>query len=206
MGSHDSVQATMQRLCRAITQLVPPINARLRGPAAPDDIASAEHALGLSFPRDLTSLLLCHNGQHFFDSDAGYGDPLIPMMRHAATGQRNSHYWLAGAEEVVEQTLRYREEDPWYRDEPFETHGPVRYHDRFLFVTNSENADCLVLDLLPEPGGVVGQVVLFCTQAPQLMVLAPRLETFLQSLTVDYENGRFQHSPCEYFVSYIEAA
>lgn len=62
-----------------------------------------------------------------------------------------------------------------------------------------------MIDLVPESGGVVGQVVLFSTQSPELIVLAPDLETYLQSLAADYKKGRFQHSPCEDFISYVEA-
>lgn len=205
MSSLASMQSTIRAVCRAIEVLHPPINPRLRSPANEEEIRSAEKSLGLAFPEDVKHFLLCHNGQDFYSSVSGYGDPLIPMMRHRAKGQAYSHYWLCGVKEIVENTLGYRDDRQWIQEERFETIGPARYHDQFLVFTATENADCLVLDLLPEPGGVVGQVVLFSTQAPEIIVLAPDLETFLQSLAADYKKGRFQHNPCDYFVSYVES-
>ena len=205
MSSFASMQSTIRGLCHAIEGLAPPITPRFRPPANAEEIRSAEKALGLEFPADLKYFLLCRNGQDFFSSTSGYGDPLIPMMRQPPNGDGYSHYWLGGTEEIVERTLRYRHEYPWFQEELFDTRGPARYHDHFLVFTGSENADCLVLDLLPEPGGVVGQVVLLSTQAPQILVLAPDLETLLQSLAADYKKGRFKYNPCDYFVSYVES-
>jgi cell wall assembly regulator SMI1 len=200
------MQLTMRGLCNAIEKLHPPIKPRLRAPASEEEIRSAEKSLGLAFPDDLRHFLLCHDGQDFYSSANGYGDPLIPMMRQPATGGGYSHYWPCGAREIVECTVRYRDELDCFPQAEFDAFGPARYHDQFIVFTESENADCLVVDLLPEPGGVTGQVVLFCTQSPQIIVLAPDLETFLQTLAADYKNGRFRHSPCEYFVSYAESS
>jgi cell wall assembly regulator SMI1 len=200
------MRSTIRGLCDAIEKLHPPINPRLRAPASKDEIRSAEESLELAFPDDLRHFLLCHDGQDFYSSASGYGDPLIPMMRQPATGGGYSHYWLRGTREIVECTARYRHDLDCFRQSEFETFGPARYHDQFIVFTDSENADCLVIDLLPEPGGVVGQIVLFCTQSPQILVLAPNLETFLQSLATDYKQGRFVQIPCEYFVSYGEPA
>lgn len=42
----------------------------------------------------------------------------------------------------------------------------------FESMRSARNArHCLVIDLVPESGGVVGQVVLFSTQSPELIVL-----------------------------------
>lgn len=205
MSTFESMQSTIRGLCEAIARLNPPINPRLRAPATEEQISTAAKKLGLAFPTELKHLLLCHNGQEFYDPTSGYGDPLVPMMRQPANGQRYSHYWLSGVEEIMEHTLSYRDDHHWLQEERIDTVGPARYHDQFIVFTGSENADCLVLDLQPKPGGSVGQVVLFCTQAPQIIVVAPDLETYLRSLAADYKKGRFQHTPCEYFVSYVES-
>lgn len=163
-----------------------------------DEIVAVEKSLGITFPDAPRHLLLCHDGQQFYDPANGYGDPLIPMLIQPANGQGYSHYWLAGVQDIVECTRCVRDDHEWLLVDRFETFGPVRYHDRFINFTRTENADSLVLDMLPETGGVIGQVVLFCTQAPQLIVLAPDLETFLNTIAAGYKRGRFQHSPCEY--------
>lgn len=205
MATFTSMESTIHALRDAIGELAPPIKPRLRAPANEEEIRSAEKTLGLAFPAQLKYFLLCHDGQEFYSDALGYGDPLIPMIRQPANGQGYSHYWLCGSKGIVECTLSYRDEHQWFREERFDTIGPARYHDHFIVFTNTENADCLVLDLLPEPGGVVGQVVLFCTQTPQIIVLAPDFETFLQSLAADYKKQRFQYSACEHFVSYVES-
>ena len=204
MSSFESMQSAVRELSEAIETLDPPLNPRLRASASGEAIRSAEESLGLAFPEDLQHFLLCHDGQDFYSSGSGYGDPLVPMMRQPPAGKGYSHYWLAGVREIVDCTASYRDELECFQEEPFETHGPARYHDQFIVFTQTENADCLVIDLAPQPGGVVGQVVLYCTQLPELIVLAPDLETFLRSLAADYKKGRFKHSPCEYFVSYVE--
>jgi cell wall assembly regulator SMI1 len=205
MSSLTSMQSTIRELCDTVAALDPPINPRLRPPASDEEIRSAEQTLGITFPADLRHFLLRHNGQEFYSSESGYGDPLIPMMRQPASGHGYSHYWLSGLTDIVEATQSSRDDYECFREGRFATFGPARYHDQFLDFTRTENADGLVLDLLPEPGGVVGQVVLLCTQPPQILVLAPDLETFLRSLTADYKAGRFQRRPCEYFVSYAES-
>src|SRR5688500_7974810 len=110
MSSFASMQSTVRELCHAIAELGPPINPRLRAPANEGEIRSAEKSLGVAFPADLKHFLLCHNGQDFYGSQSGYADPLIPMMRQPANAQRYSHYWLGGANEIVEYTLSYRDE------------------------------------------------------------------------------------------------
>lgn len=199
-----SMQSTIQRLTSTLERLDPPINPRFHAPATDEEIRSAEESLGLTFPADLKDFLLCYNGQDFFTSENEYGDPLIPMMQQPANGQGYSHYWLAGTNDIVEKTVYYRDDFDCFVEEHFETIGPVRYHDKFIVFTNTENADCLVIDLLPEPGGTVGQVVLFSTQPTQLIVVANSLQQFLQIVADGYASGRFRHSPCEYFVSYLE--
>jgi cell wall assembly regulator SMI1 len=206
MSSLTSMQSTIRGLCDAIENLDPPIKPRLRSGTSDDEIQAAEASLGLAIPNDLKNFLLCHNGQEFYEATSGYGDPLVPMMRQPANGQGYSHYWLGGVADIVEQTGYYRDDIDCFSPEHFETFGPVRYHDKFIVFTNTENADTLAIDLLPQPGGIVGQVVVMSTQVPQLIVVSPSLEMFLQSLASDYANNRFRHSPCEYFVSYVEAS
>lgn len=202
MSTFSSMQSTIQMLCRQVEALNPPIRPRFRPPASTDDIVRAEQALDLEFPDALKFLLLCHNGQDVYDkSTYKYYDPLFPMMRQPHNGALYSHYWLAGTNEIV----RFLDEYECFVDEVFATIGPTCYHDQFLCFTKTENADCLALDMLPQPGGSVGQVVIFSTQPPEIIVLAPDLETFLQVLSNDYSKGRFKYYPEDpNVVSYAE--
>ncbi|MFO1042747.1 MAG: hypothetical protein U0941_13220 [Planctomycetaceae bacterium] len=81
----------------------------------------------------------------------------IPSLRHP-TGVY-SHYWLAGIEEIVENTVHLRAEyAECLKDEDFTVFGPVRNHDRFVVFTVTENADWLVLDMDPDiPNNLVSE-------------------------------------------------
>src|SRR4051812_32598937 len=117
MTSLASMQSAIRELCHAVAGLDPPINPRLRPPASEEEIRSAEQALGVAFPAELRNFLLCHNGQEFYSSASGYGDPLIPMMRQPASGHGYSHYWLGGPKDIVEATQSSRDDYECLRDE-----------------------------------------------------------------------------------------
>ena len=202
---NSKIASTLVELSNVFRTLAPPIEPRLRPPASKQEIRSAETKLNITFPKELKQLLACHDGQHFYDSDPGYGDPVIPMARWIPELCSNSHYWLAGTQQIVERTVRYREEFvEYFLGEEFEVYGPTSPHDQFIVITESENADCLVLDPAPERGGTVGQIVIYCTQPFEVAVVASSLSSFFDALLDGYNSGRFEFDDDEHFVSYGE--
>lgn len=95
---------------------------------------------------------------------------------------------------MIEMTEACRDEYEELKDDgPFEVVGPASYHDQAIAFMQTDDANSLVLDLKPERGGEVGQVVMVSTQPYQIAVLAPSLGSFLQLLIDGYASGRFRH-------------
>ncbi len=116
-----------------------------------------------------------------------------------------SHFWLAGLDEIVENTCFLRQEyQEYWKDENFATVGPVRNHENFIVFTTTENADWLVLDLEPPMGGKIGQVVMQCTQPCELIVLADGLASFLRLICEGYKTQRFKLHSTDHFILYTE--
>lgn len=186
------------KLIDVIESLDPPIKHDLLPPALASDISAAEAKLGLVFPKDLKSLLLCTNGQtveknDFFRPPAGT-DPIFPVIRFGPGVLASAcPTFLNGAQAIVNETLYLR----WYYQElkdagPFEIYGPAYYHDQVIGFTQSGDPNSLVIDLQPAPGGNVGQVVVVSTQPFQIAVLAPSLSSFLELVLEGYKSGRFR--------------
>ena len=188
-----------------IESLDPPINHQFLAPALKSDIAAAEAQLGLFFPDQLKSLLLCTNGQvvenHGYFCYRDGATPVFPMLRFAQ-GELGAtcSTWLNGVHAIVDTTNLHRDEYQELKDDgPFEIYGPASYHDHVIGFTFTENSDSLVIDLKPEPGGNVGQVVMVRTQPYQIAVLAPNLSSFLREITDGYRSGRFRYGGIEPF-------
>ena len=200
MTIDNRIRDLMAELPLVLNCLNPQVRPQFRPPTSTDKVRQAEEKLGLCFPEELKALLSCHDGQLSYTAEA-YADPVIPSLRHP-TGVY-SYYWLAGIEEIVENTLHLRAEyaECW-KDEDFTVFGPVRNHDRFVVFTVTENADWLVLDMDPDTGGTVGQVVMQCTQPCELIVVADGVASFLQQLVDGYKSGRFRFQSDRHFVFY----
>ena len=202
MTIDDRICALMAELSRVLSSLNPPVRPQFQPSASTDSIRQAEEKLGLCFPEELKSLLSCHNGQLAYTGEA-YADPVIPSLRQP-TGI-HSYYWLAGIDEIVENTLHLRSEyEECWKDEEFTVIGPSRNHDKFVVFTVTENADWLLLDLEPSSDGKVGQVVMQCTQPCELIVVADSVASFIQLLVDGYKSERFKFQSDRHFVMYGE--
>ena len=185
----------MQHLFKQLTDvfrsLDPPLDPGFLPPALDEDITAAEAQLELSFPNDLRELLLCANGQNFPDK---MPTPIFPAIRFTSEDMgKTSSTWLNGVNAIVENTGYHREDYEDLKDDgPFEILGPAFYHDQVIAFTATENSDSLVIDLLPGPGGKIGQVTMVCTQPYQIAVLAPDLRSFVNMALDGYKSGRFK--------------
>lgn len=132
-------------------------------------------------------------------------EPLFPGIRFRGSAGNavdmegimafTSAVWLNSLEELVEITecLRGEFEDLGECVDSFEVNGPARYHDKVIGFTGTENSDSLIIDLQPEAGGTVGQVVMVRTQPFEIAVIAPSLSAFLSDILDGYQSGRFHH-------------
>jgi cell wall assembly regulator SMI1 len=183
----------IKRLVEIHATLTPPLNSELKPPTTHQEIAQAESALNIQFPRDLRELLLFTAGQ---DYESGRVSPFIPGFRFADTGWqgRASYGYLIGIEEIVQRTNMKREEHEARAesaDEAFALSGPVKYHNRFIDFTASFNSDNLVVDMSPDEGGQLGQVVMMRTQPCHLAVIASSISAFFEELIDGFLGGRF---------------
>ena len=183
----------VSKLLEIYATLEPPLVAGLNAPAHSSEIWNAERELDVEFPEDLRELLLCANGQPYQTATVSL---FIPGYRFADTGWRGraSYGWLLDADQIAQRTKWTREEYEQFagsHDETFELTGPVYFHNRFIDFTASENSDNLVLDLMPAPGGSVGQVVMMSTQPCHLAVLAPSIASFLDLIIDGFSQHRF---------------
>lgn len=184
---HDVVT----KLRKAFSAVTPPINPNFAPPASSHEVEEAEFALNLSFPPELIELLLSVNGQLRGGDEAS--DPIFPMSRFGPErSQFSGGGWLLNVQDIVEQTLSFREYVADTRDtEHYTLFGPTNFHDRFIILSESGNPESLALDLQPSAGGTVGQVVAINDQPNNLAVLSPNLRSFLTMIAEGYLIGRF---------------
>ncbi|MCR9197653.1 MAG: SMI1/KNR4 family protein [Planctomycetaceae bacterium] len=194
------MKALINDLVEILGDLRPALSPNFLPPVRAEEIAAAETELGLQFPDDLKQFYAAANGQDFLAQST---DPLFPAIRfrgepktHANDDDimsRTSPTWFNSVSELISITncLRQEFDDLAECVDDFEILGPARYHDRVLGFTTTENSDSLVIDLDPEPGGNVGQVVMVRTQPFEIAVIASDLSTFLTMIRDGYRDGRF---------------
>ena len=188
-----TIAEKMSRFLELQATLVPAYQAIMNSPATLEDVRAAEHQLEVDFTADLVDLLLFANGKPYGEVPTS---PIFPGVRFEDIGWRGraSYGWLSSLDEIVERVKWTRQEYEEFgesSDEPFEITGPVRYHNRFIDFTASENSDNLVIDLMPASGGSMGQVVMMSTQPCHLGVLAPSIGDFLELVIDGFCSGRF---------------
>lgn len=178
-----------------IQRLQPALHAKWCPPASPEEIQVAESQLGSPFPDELRELLQCANGQPYPESPC---DPVYPCLRFRPGELGTSAYaWLAPLERIVERSLGFAEA---FQDiqvdleagEPVEVIGPTSLHPHVIDIAETDSAATLCLDLSPQPGGQVGQVIHLSTQPLQVVVLAESLSAFLEMVLSGYRSDRFR--------------
>lgn len=191
MPQHKTITDKFETLLKIYSKLTPPLVSGLNPPASLSEIREAENELEIKFPDDLRQLLLYANGQPYPETIVS---PFLPGLRFADTDWQGiaSYGWLADLNSIVERVKWTRGDFEIFQREEFELTGPVSFHNHFIDFTISENSDNLVLDLMPEVGGKVGQVVMMRTQPCHLAVLAPSISNLLDMVTDGFLNGRFK--------------
>jgi cell wall assembly regulator SMI1 len=169
----------------------PDVLPTLRPPTTDAAIAAAEAALGLRFPADLIASLRIHDGQ-VQETRSVDTIPLVP-----AEFDRNGNdiaTWgeLAPLEHIVESTNVTRQMLD-VGSGMFETHGPVRPggKPKVITIVDAGSGDVIALDLAPDAGGAVGQVVAISHDPPSIRVIAASYREWFELLVERYEAGRY---------------
>lgn len=186
------MKAIFDDLTNVLSKLHPPINPKFAAPANEQAIRQAEAALNVEFVDDLKAFLLCADGQ----APDGYwfaGDPILPRLRFGPAPEQLSAWGcLLGADKIVEHTLAFREIVEEMEGEEYESHGPAHYHAQYIIISAAEDPVTLGIDLRPQEGGTVGQIVTISDQPNDVAVIAPSLKEFLRAIADGYRDGRFK--------------
>ena len=189
------MNATFDRLLNAIKKRIPHAEFALRPPVKRDSIREAEKQLGYTLPKELTDLLLLHDGQEH-PHDWG-NERLIPLLLSMPLGNGNTsepHSFLP-LDEIVKRTLmwkRYGIEAQKrfgfdYVSDSYDINGPATYHVSQLVV--GQESDVTTLDTKPTAQGTIWQVVTIDHDPPVISVHSPGIREHFEKIAISVENG-----------------
>ncbi len=201
MPSTRSIRQAFADLVNSLRSLQPPIDAEFNPGTTTEKIKEAELKLGLTFPPQLSELLLIADGQKQQKDDGSDHDLLLPEMRFGVSDDDFSAYsYFCGVDSIVGNTLLNRQvrqiirsdgfeiDDP---EDPYKKFGPVTIHDSIIVISTVDNPAMICVDLDPPPGGTYGQIIALNDQPNSAGVLAADLVEYLDILSAGYRSGRF---------------
>jgi cell wall assembly regulator SMI1 len=182
------MKAIFDRFHHWLAANAPAVLASLRPGATEQAVRAAEADLGLRLPADVKACYRIHDGQ----------DLTIDAV--SAPGFLYGCEWLTLAQicedrrYLVEFAARVAADD-----EINEPAGPIArewYHPAWVPVTNNRNDDRYCLDLAPEPGGDIGQIILWYPdwEAAERLVRARRFAAWLGRFADQLEQRRWTYS------------
>ncbi len=145
--------------------------------AAPEQIATAEHAIGSSFPPDLRHLLAKHDGSDDVSVLPGWS---------LYSAHRIVREWM------IWDDLRRKEFKP--ENLGCEPIGPVRgdewWRRDWIPFCGDGGGNHLCVDMDPAFGGTVGQVITMWHDDPRRELIAYSLTDFVELIASDFAQGK----------------
>ena len=187
MSTVEELREAWRRIEAWLGANVPVLFAELNAPAAPDEIAAAESAIGVAFPAEFRASLAVHDGQRLADATFGQWEPFDL--------RRVVERWRSLAERVATGTF------PDHDEPHIQTRGPVRprwWSRAWIPIAADGTGDLLAIDLEPPPGGDLGQVILFQHDTPYREVVASSFGAWLQQIAALLESGAYVSTPAGY--------
>jgi cell wall assembly regulator SMI1 len=150
----------------------------LNPPATQAQIASAEAALGVTFPRPLVETFLIHNGQ-------------TPDSPYLLDG-----WEFLSLDRIVEEWEVWKDllDGGDFEENESDTDGhtvPDWWSPKWIPLTYSGGGDHDCLDLQPGPLGTVGQIIRMWHDGPSREVVAPGVREWLTTFANGLEAGRY---------------
>ncbi|MCA1995338.1 MAG: SMI1/KNR4 family protein [Coleofasciculus sp. S288] len=148
--------------------------------ATQEEIQQVEDFFNVQLPEDVQESYRIHNGQY----QGAYSlFPHVEFLSLNAMIERWKIWWSVGNE-----GFEYRE---WDIDK-----GVWRgwCHPKWIPLTYESNGTCQCLDLAPEPGGKVGQIIIIEWQEPTRAIVAPNFKTWLTEFATELEYGEYVFS------------
>lgn len=179
----DSISELWQRIDTWLQTFAPARAAYLEPGAAPEELAKAEDALGLTLPVDFKASYRIHNGaRRGSNLLMGYFDisPLRQILSHATIFHTLLHKpgWA--------EKEPYFLSDPARQSLPFQ---PVWYHPHWVAFAEDESGFYWCLDLAPAPGGTWGQVIAWDHEEGPADLLFPSFEALFSTYADQLEAG-----------------
>ena len=150
--------AEIRRLCAQLHEKDAEREAHFYAPASQNEIARLEEVLGAPIPDDLRTSLLCCNGAYsLWDA----------LEMHSTSG-------IVSGLKVFDESFQL--------DADLRPIGPVstRFFGKYRIpIGSGPEGDTYCLDLMPEPGGAVGQIVYIAWELWKIEVLTSSFVEFL---------------------------
>lgn len=170
-----------KRIEKWLQEHAPEIDVRLLPGIEDDEIVSFEKKNKVDLPADFKESAKIHNGQH------GLATPLIGSWR------------LLSLDDIVRDIKLMNKINA--REKLDETEavavGPVKavwWSSKWISIASNGAGDLICLDLTPETGGNVGQLVLFLHMSEKREVLASSFHEYLEKFADDLENKKYRVS------------
>ena len=165
------------RIERWLTAHAPAILADIRPGASATDIRAAEAQLGYTFPEVVREWFATHDG---------------------STSCALLEYWdLYSLAEVVAawKSLKTLYDDGTFSEFESDPVGPIRrewWHPAWIPLTGEPSGNHLCLDLAPEEGGCVGQVITWVHDDSVREMVAPTFPAWFRQLADGLEAGAYK--------------
>lgn len=184
----DTVQALWQRIESWLSRHAPHAWQMLRPGASEGEIQQAEVAMDLTLPEDFKASCRIHDGGYVLD--------LVTEMTMLSLEEMVAEWQMF--QELEEVGTWSDAAPPYYFTERiihagWQT-GPIRptwWHQRWIPIGRDRAGNNCCLDLVPAPGGSVGQVIDRDHEAGPSRVLATRFLDILSTFAQDLEAGKY---------------
>ncbi|MGG4144368.1 SMI1/KNR4 family protein [Paenibacillus algorifonticola] len=174
-----SIITYMEEIKELLKEVLPELAASLNGPATEAEIAQVESRLGLSFPDELRSLYLLHNGEE------SEGPGLFMGLRFLSLDELASEWqvWADLEADFGEESGHYSVPLGWIEE---------RYINRgWLPISEDGGGNHLGVDMAPAPSGVTGQIINFGRDEETKYVIALTLGELLKFIRDTVKEGQF---------------
>ena len=162
--------------------------------ASNEEIDRVESEIGLSLPNEMKESYRIHNGSSrlwFFEQ--GY---LMPLDKPGELSKREQSLFTT----VIESRTSMMEmlEEGYFEDEDFVSYpeGPIRddwWHAGWVPITCNDGGDHLCVDLSPEEGGKIGQVIDWWHEQGATGLVAKSFSDLLTATADRFEAGEFEY-------------
>ncbi|MEB2266117.1 SMI1/KNR4 family protein [Priestia megaterium] len=180
-GSEFEIKHLWDRYVKWLKINCPEALNTLKSGADKKDISKTEEELGVELPESLRDLLSIHDGQ----VDEGIG--VI------------GNYYLLSLDEILytQSTMKELLDNGDFEDfEPIEAIGPVKrdfwWNPKWISIATNGFGDDICIDLDPDIGGNVGQIITFWHDWEERKVIAKSLEEWFEEVLVKLENGTYR--------------